>query len=68
MFAAITTKTFTFTQSFDGWPDWAVIALATVVLALAIWIAIKLMKWALWILFFVVLLGGFGWALWSLVG
>ena len=67
MLATVTTKTFTFSQTLEGWPDWAVILLATVLLALAIWVAIKLAKVALWVLFFAVLLGGFGWALWSIL-
>jgi hypothetical protein len=67
LLAQVTTKTYTFTQSFAGWPDWLVVAVATISLALMIWVAIKVLKWALWLLFFLVLLGGFGWVAWLLI-
>jgi hypothetical protein len=37
------------------------------VVALIIWISMKLLKWALWLLFFGVLAGGFFWAGYLLV-
>ncbi len=43
-------------------PRWLVVLVGTFVAALAIWIVIKLLKWALWLLFFAVLLGGTFWA------
>ena len=67
MFALVTTKTYTFTQSLDGWPDWLVVLVGTVAVALAIWILIKVLKWALWVLLFLVLLGGLGWVGWLLL-
>ena len=66
-FATATSKTFTFTQNLDGWPDWLVVAVASVLLALAIWVLMKALKWVLWLLFLAVLLGGLGWALWLLL-
>jgi hypothetical protein len=43
-------------------PRWLVVLVGTFVAALAIWIVIKLLKLALWLLFFAVLLGGTFWA------
>jgi hypothetical protein len=64
MFAQVTTKSYTFTQSLEGWPPWLTVAVATILAALAIWVLMKVLKWALWLLFFVVLFGGLGWAAW----
>ncbi len=50
----------------SGWPRWLVVLVGTVVLALLIWIGMKLLKVALWVLFFVVLIGGFAWAIWEI--
>ncbi|MEO6244108.1 MAG: hypothetical protein ABIQ12_01625 [Opitutaceae bacterium] len=49
------------------YPQWLVVFVGSLVAALIIWIAMKLLKVALWLLFFVVLIGGIGWALWLLV-
>lgn len=49
------------------YPQWLVVLVGTLGAALVIWIAMKLLKVALWLLFFVVLFGGIGWALWLLV-
>lgn len=43
-------------------PPWLVVLGGTLAAALVIWILIKLLKWALWLLFFAVLLGGTFWA------
>ncbi len=51
----------------SAWPRWLVVLAATLVVALVIWIGIKLLKLALWLLFFAVLIGGLGWAVWELV-
>lgn len=48
-------------------PRWLVVLVGTFVVALAIWILIKLLKWALWLLFFAVLIGGTFWAGWLLL-
>jgi len=50
-----------------GHPPWLVVLVGTLAAALVIWILIKLLKWALWLLFFAVLLGGTAWALWLLL-
>jgi len=67
MLAQATTKTATFAQSFEGWPSWLQVAVATVFAALAIWVLMKVLKWALWLLFFLVLLGGLAAAAWLLI-
>ena len=63
---AVVTKTSSFGVSFEGYPDWLVILLGALVAALAIWIFIKLIKLALWLLLFVVLIGGVVAAWWLL--
>jgi hypothetical protein len=50
-----------------GHPPWLVVLVGTFAAALLIWILIKLLKWALWLLFFAVLVGGIAWALWLLL-
>ncbi|MSU25228.1 MAG: hypothetical protein EXS32_15595 [Opitutus sp.] len=66
-FAQVTTKSSSFGVSLDGWPDWLVVLVGTVVVALALWLLIKALKWALWVLLFLVLLGGLEWAGWLLM-
>ncbi len=51
----------------SGYPRWLVVLVGTLVAALAIWIGMKLLKLALWLLFFLVLAGGIAWAVWELV-
>jgi hypothetical protein len=50
----------------SAYPRWLVIAVATLIIGIVVWIGIKVMKLALWLLLIAVLLGGFGWALWEL--
>ncbi|HEX2855592.1 MAG TPA: hypothetical protein VHO24_20315 [Opitutaceae bacterium] len=45
-------------DTFAGYPAWLRVACLTVAAALAIWILGKLLKIALWVLLFVVLVGG----------
>lgn len=65
LLAEIVTKTMTF--DLDAYPRWLVVLVGTLVAALLIWIAIKLLKVALWILFFAVLIGGCFWSMWLLI-
>jgi hypothetical protein len=51
---------------FWGYPPWLAVACLTLAAALVIWIAGKLLKWALWLLLIAVLVGGFGAVLWLL--
>jgi hypothetical protein len=46
----------------SGWPQWAVVLAGTLAAALVTWVLMKLMKMAMWVLFFIVLLGGLLWA------
>jgi hypothetical protein len=46
----------------SAFPKWLVVLVGSLLAALAIWIMIKLLKWALWLLFFGVLVGGVLWA------
>jgi hypothetical protein len=57
----------TYFVDLSGYPRWLVVLAGTLVLALVIWIGMKLLKVALWLLFFGVLIGGFAWAVWELV-
>lgn len=52
----------------SGWPRWALIAAGTLVLTLGLWVAMKVLKWALGLLLGLVLLGGLAWAVWELIG
>ena len=65
LLAEIVTKTLTWDVS--AYPRWLVVLVGTLVAALVIWIAIKLLKLALWILFFAVLIGGTFYSIWLLV-
>ena len=52
----------------SGWPRWALIAVATLLVTGGLWVAMKVLKWALGLLLVVVLLGGLAWAVWELMG
>ena len=65
MFADVVTKSYFVDLS--GHPKWLVVLVSTLVLALIIWIMMKLLKWTLWLLFFAVLVGGMSWAAYLLV-
>ena len=65
LLAEVVTKTYFVDLS--AYPRWLVILAGTVILALAIWIGMKLLKVALWLLFFAVLIGGFAWAVWEVL-
>ncbi len=43
---------------FYGYPPWLVILVGAVVAAMALWIFGKLLKWAIWLLIILVLVGG----------
>ena len=65
LFAAVVAKSYSFDLS--AWPRWLVVLAATLALALLIWIGMKVMKVALWLLFFAVLIGGCFWSMWLLL-
>ena len=45
----------------SAYPKWLVVLVGTFVAALVIWVLIKLLKVALWLLLFAVLIGGLFW-------
>jgi len=54
----------TMLDSVADYPRWLVALCVTIVLAAVIWIALKILKWTLWLLLFAVLIIGVGTALW----
>jgi hypothetical protein len=65
LFADVVTRSYSVDLS--AYPQWLVVFVGTLAAALVIWIMIKLLKWALWLLFFAVLVGGTLWAAYLLV-
>lgn len=65
LFADVVTKSYFVDLS--AYPKWLVVLVGTLAAALVIWIMIKLLKWALWLLFFAVLIGGVLWSAYLLV-
>ena len=65
LFADVVTNTYFVDLS--AYPKWLVVFVGTLVAALLIWITMKLLKWTLWLLFFVVLVGGVLWTAFLLV-
>ncbi len=51
-------------DSLADYPQWLVVACGTIVVAAAIWVLMKLLKWTLWVLLFAVLAIGLGTAAW----
>ena len=51
----------------SAYPQWMVVLGGTLVLALVLWIMMKLLKWTLGLLCIAVLIGGIGWAVWLLL-
>jgi hypothetical protein len=51
-------------DSLAHYPDWLVVAGATLAAALALWLLLKLLRLALWLLLFGVLLVGLSTAVW----
>ena len=51
----------------SAYPQWLVVLVGTLVAVLVLWILMKVLKWTLWILLFLVLIGGVLWAMWLLL-
>ena len=64
---ALFAKTTTMLDSLADYPRWFAVACGTIVAALLIWVGMKLLKLALWLLLAVVLVVGLGTAAWLLV-
>ncbi len=62
---AVTTSYFI---DLSAYPQWLVVLVGTLFAALVIWLLIKVLKWALWLLFFGVLVGGILWSMSLLIG
>jgi hypothetical protein len=60
-------QTTTMLDSLAEYPRWFVVACATIVLAVGLWIGMKLLKLALWLLIGTVLVVGLGTAAWLLL-
>ena len=60
-------KTSTMLDSLADYPRWFVVACGTIVAAVLIWVTMKLLKLALWLLIFAVLVVGLGTAAWLLI-
>ena len=63
--AEVVTKTYSLDLS--AYPRWVVVLAGTLVAVVALWIVLKLLKLTLWLLLFLVLFGGIGWAVWELL-
>ena len=57
----------TILDSLADYPRWVVVMCVTIVLAAAIWVVMKLLKWTLWMLLFAVLIIGLGTAAWLML-
>ena len=68
MFLALLSKPSapTFLDSLADYPRWVVVACTTIVLAAAIWVVMKLLKWTLGLLLLSVVIIGLGTAAWLL--
>jgi presenilin-like A22 family membrane protease len=67
VFFAVVNQATTMLDSLADYPRWFVVACATIVLAVGLWIGMKLLKIALWVLIAVVLVVGLGAAVWLLI-
>ena len=67
MLLALVAKTTTMLDSLADYPRWFVVACGTIVAAVLIWLAMKLLKLTMWLLIFAVLAVGLGSAAWLLL-
>ena len=66
MFLAVVKRSATVVD-LSAYPDWVLVLGATLVTAFVVWLLITFLKWALWLLFFGVLIGGLIWTAYLLV-
>ena len=64
---AVLAKTTTMLDSLADYPRWFVVACGTIVAAVVLWVGMKLLKLALWLLIGTVLVVGLGTAVWLLM-
>jgi hypothetical protein len=67
VFAALIKESSVTIVDLSSYPTWLVVLIGTLVTAFIVWLLITLLKWALWLLFFGVLVGGLAWTVWLLV-
>jgi hypothetical protein len=67
MLLAVLANTTTMRDSLADYPRWFVVVCVTIVLAVLLWIGMKLLKVALWLLIGTVLVVGLGTAAWLLI-
>ncbi len=58
MLLAVLTQSVPADDPFHGYPPWVVVLVGTVVAALLLWMVGKLLRWTIWVLIIVVLVGG----------
>ncbi len=63
--AEVVTKSYSL--DLNAYPRWMLVLAGTLVVVVAIWVAMKLLKLTLWLLLFLVFFGGIGWAVWELL-
>lgn len=66
--AEVTVKTYTYSQTFEGWPAWLVTALLVVVALAVLWVLWKIFEAVLWVAFWFAVIGGLAWLVWALMG
>ena len=65
--AQTTQTTNTLLDSLAGYPEWLVVGCLTIVAVVAIWLVAKLLKWSLYLLMGLVLVGGVAATVWLVV-
>jgi hypothetical protein len=64
-FAEVVIQTYSFDLS--AYPRWLLVFGGTLVAVVTLWVMMKLLKWTLWLLLFIILVGGLAWAGWELM-
>jgi hypothetical protein len=60
--------THTYTFDLSSYPPWLLVLTGTLLAVLGIWVLMKVLKWTLWLLLFLVLIGGLLWSMLLLFG
>jgi hypothetical protein len=53
--------------TFEAWPQWLQMLVGTIVVVVALWIFAKILKWSLYILIWLVLIGGLAATVWLIL-
>ena len=75
MLAAVVTKNPTTTTTapstlwttFQAWPQWLQVLVGTIVAVVVLWVFAKILKWSLYILIWLVLIGGLAATVWLIL-